>query len=135
LTSLELARRTERIVASGPALLSATTDAEFRTTSTAVDQELASAGRLLRDLPGLGLTVEEVMKIQTVFNQLVGNLEGLKQVSQRRIAAAQHKAALVREIFDAYGQFRTIWTPRFEELKNNIAALRRTLEAAHTASR
>ena len=48
LASLELARRTERVVAGGPALLSATTDAEFRTTSTAVDQELASAGALLR---------------------------------------------------------------------------------------
>lgn len=133
MASLELARRTQRVVSGGPALLAATTEAEFQATSTAVDQELLFAGKLLRDLPELGLTVEQLLEIQTVFNRVAGNLEALKLASKRRIDAATRKEALVRDTFDAYGQFRTIWTPRFNELKDNIAALRRTLDSARSS--
>jgi hypothetical protein len=49
---------------------------------------------------------------------------------QNRIAAADRKADLVRETFDAYNNFRTIWTPRFNELKAQIASLQRILDAA-----
>ena len=47
----------------------------------------------------------------------------LKAAVQKRIAAADRKVALVRDTFDAYNQFRTIWTPKFEELKRHILLL------------
>src|SRR3984893_18459907 len=130
IATLEFAQRTERIVAAGPALLAATDNAEFAGASSAVEQELKEAAQLLNDLPEKGVTVEKLIEIQTVFNQVAVNLAALKSAAQRRIAAADRKATLVRDTFDAYNQFRTIWTPKFEELKGHILALQRSLDAA-----
>src|SRR5712691_10391711 len=47
IATLELAQRTERIVAAGPALLGVTTTEEFRTVSSALDQAVSQAERLL----------------------------------------------------------------------------------------
>ena len=49
---------------------------------------------------------------------------------QSRISAADRKAALVSQTFDAYNNFRTIWAPKFNELKAQIASLQRVLDAA-----
>jgi adenylate cyclase len=130
IATLEFAQRTERIVAAGPALLAATNNAEFAGASSVVEQELKEAAQLLNDLPEKGVTVEKLIEIQTVFNQVAVNLAALKSMAQRRIAAADRKATLVRDTFDAYNQFRTIWTPKFEELKGHILALQRSLDAA-----
>jgi signal transduction histidine kinase len=132
IATLELAQRTERIVAAGPALLAATNNAEFAATSSAVELELKDAAQLLNDLPDQGLTVDKLIEIQTVFNQVAANLAALKSAAQRRIAAADRKATLVHDTFEAYNQFRTIWTPKFEELKGHIVALQRSLGAAES---
>ena len=130
IATLELAQRAERIVAAGPALLAASDNAEFASASSTVEQELKEAAQLLNDLPDKGLPVDKLIEIQGVFNQVAGNLAALKSAAQRRIAAADRKATLVRDTFDAYNQFRTIWTPKFEELKGHIVALQHTLDAA-----
>ena len=129
IATLELAQRAERIVAAGPALLAASDNAEFASASSTVEQELKEAAQLLNDLPDKGLPVDKLIEIQGVFNQVAGNLAALKSAAQRRIAAADRKATLVRDTFDAYNQFRTIWTPKFEELKGHIVALQHTLDA------
>ena len=103
---------------------------EFASASSTVEQELKEAAQLLNDLPDKGLPVDKLIEIQGVFNQVAGNLAALKSAAQRRIAAADRKATLVRDTFDAYNQFRTIWTPKFEELKGHIVALQHTLDAA-----
>jgi signal transduction histidine kinase/CheY-like chemotaxis protein/HAMP domain-containing protein len=130
IATLELAQRAERIVAAGPALLAASDNAEFASASSTVEQEVKEAAQLLNDLPDKGLPVDKLIEIQGVFNQVAGNLAALKSAAQRRIAAADRKATLVRDTFDAYNQFRTIWTPKFEELKGHIVALQHTLDAA-----
>jgi signal transduction histidine kinase len=133
IATLELAQRSERIVAAGPALLAATNADEFASAAAALDQELKEAGRLLPTLRSQGLTSGEVIEIEVLFNQLANNLAELKSTTHQRIVAADRKAALVRETFDAYGRFRTIWTPRFEELRRNITTLQRTLEGARSS--
>jgi adenylate cyclase len=132
IATLELAQRTERIVAAGPALLAATSNAEFASTSSTVEHEVKEAARLLDDLPDKGLTVGELIEIQDVFNQVAANLGALRSAAERRIAAADRKAAIVGDTFDAYNQFRTIWTPKFEELKGYVVALQRSLDAEST---
>jgi adenylate cyclase len=125
IATLEFAQRTERIVAAGPALLAAANNTELDNTSTTVEQEVKEAAQLLNELPHEGLAVDKLIEIQTVFNQVAVNLAALKSAAQRRIAAADRKATLVRDTFDAYNQFRAIWTPKFEELKGYIAPLQR----------
>src|SRR5262249_1028412 len=69
-------------------------------------------------------------EIQTAFAQVAANFTALKAVTQKRIASADRKVKLVREIFDAYNQFRVIWTPRFEALQRRILLLRNMLNTA-----
>ena len=130
MATLGLAQRTERIVAAGPALLGVTNSAEFKAVSSALDQEVKEAGSLLSELPSQGLTPEKLGEIKSVFERVTANLELLKSAVQTRIAAADRKSALIHDTFDAYNQFRTIWTPKFEELKGHIVELQRSLDAA-----
>ena len=130
IVALELARRTERIAAAGPALLAVTNSAEFDAVSSVLDQELKEARLLLTKLPGQGLTVEKLGGILRVYDSVAANLETLKLAVQTRIAAADRRSALARVTLEAYQQFRIIWTPKFNELKGHIQTLQRTLNAA-----
>jgi signal transduction histidine kinase len=130
IATLEFAQRTERIVAAGPALLGVTSSKEFDAVSSVLEQELKEARRLLSELPGQGLTAEKLGEILNVFDRVSANLETLKSAVQTRIGAADRKALLVRDTFDAYNKFRSIWTPKFDELKGHILALQRALDAA-----
>jgi adenylate cyclase len=127
ITALELAQRTERIAAAGPALLAVTKSAEFDAVSLVLDLELKEARLLLSKLPGEKLPVEKLSGIFRVFDGVVANLETLKLVVQDRIAAADRRAASIRDTFDAYNKFRTLWTPKFDELKGHIVKLQRAL--------
>ena len=127
IASLEFAQRIERIVAAGPALLAATNNAELAGASRAVEQQVKDAAQLLNDLPDQAVTVDKLIEIRTVFNQVAVNLSALKSAAQRRIDATDRKAMLVRDTSDAYNQFRTFLTPKFEELKGQIAALQNSI--------
>jgi signal transduction histidine kinase/CheY-like chemotaxis protein len=132
IATLELAQRTERIVAAGPALLAAANNSQFSSTSATVEEEVKQAALLLNELPDKGVPADKLIEIQEVFNQVAANLGGLKSAAQRRIAAANHKATLVSDIYHAYSRFRAVWTPKFEELKGDITALQRSLDAEGT---
>ena len=134
IASLEFAQRIERIVAAGPALLAATNNAELARASTAVDQQVKEAAQLLNDLPDQALTVDKLIEIRAVFNQVAVNLSALKSAAQRRIDATDRKAMLVRDTSDAYNQFRTFLTPKFEVLKAQIAALQNSLDLSRNST-
>src|SRR6516165_1065311 len=127
IASLEFAQRIERIVAAGPALLAATNNAELAGASRAVEQQVKDAAQLLNDLPDQAVTVDKLIEIRTVFNQVAVNLSALKSAAQRRIDATDRKAMLVRDTFDAHNQFRTFLTAKFEDQKGQIAALQNSL--------
>src|SRR6202790_4472942 len=130
IANLELAQSSVRIVAAGPALLAVTSDEEFKTESAALGRELKTAGALLDKLPGQGLTADKLIQFRIIFRVVTANLESLKSAEQSRISAADRKAALVSKTFEAYNNFRTIWTPKFTELKAQIVSLQRVLDAA-----
>jgi signal transduction histidine kinase/CheY-like chemotaxis protein len=130
IATLELAQSSVRIVAAGPALLAVTSDEEFKTESAALDRQLKAAGAFLDKLPGQGLTADKLIQFRIIFRVVTANLESLKSAVQSRISAADRKAALVGQTFDAYNNFRTIWAPKFNELKAQIASLQRVLDAA-----
>src|SRR5215467_3465360 len=129
IVSLELAQRTERILAVGPTLLGVSSSNELAGESSALDQEFKEAAQLVSELSNTGLGKTELTEIQTAFAQVAANFTALKAVTQKRIASADRKLKLLREIFDAYNQFRAIWTPRFEALQRHIVLLRNPLNA------
>jgi adenylate cyclase len=132
ITTLELAQRAERIIAAGPAMLGVTTPEEFKTASSALGREIETSERLLGQLPDQGLSLSQLAQINGVFDRVTANLNSLESAVQARIAAADREAVLVRDTFDAYSQFRTLWTPKFTELKGRIVALQRTLDNARS---
>jgi adenylate cyclase len=128
IATLELAQRSERIVAAGPALLGATNSEDFKAVSAALDREVNEAGRLLSELPGQGLTFDKLIQIRLIFRVVTANLESLKSAVRARINAADGRSALVHDTIDAYNHFRTLWTPKFNELKGHILALQHVLD-------
>src|SRR5215813_2584374 len=134
IVSLKLAQRTERILAVGPTLLGVSSANELAGESYALDQEFKEAAQLVLELSNTGLAETELTEIQAAFAQVTANFTALKAVTQKRIASADRKVKLVREIFDAYNQFRVIWTPRFEDLQRQILLLRNTLDTARSST-
>src|SRR5215472_4926910 len=130
IVSLELAQRTERILAVGPTLLGVSSANELAGETSALDHEFKKAAQLVSELSNTGLAETELTEIQTAFAQVAANFTALNAVTQKRIASADRKVKLVREIFDAYNQFRVIWTPRFEALQRRILSLRNMLNTA-----
>ena len=133
IASLELAQRAERVIAAGPALLGAANSEDFAAASALLDREVQAAGRQLSELSGQGLTTDQLIQIRLIFRVVTDNLNSLKSAVQARIAAADRKAALVGDAFEAYNQFRTLWTPKFNELKSHIVALQRALDNPSSA--
>jgi adenylate cyclase len=134
IVSLELAQRTERILAVGPTLLGVSSANELAGESFALDREFKEAAQLVLELSNTGLAETELTEIQTAFAQVTANFTALKAVTQKRIASADRKVELLREIFDASNQFRVIWTPRFADLQRQILLLRNTLDAARSST-
>src|SRR5215470_17057235 len=134
IVSLELAQRTERILSVGPTLLGVSSANELAGESFALDREFKEAEQLVLELSNAGLAEAELNEIQTAFAQVTANFTALKAVTQKRIASADRKVKLLREIFDAYNQFRVIWTPRFEDLQRQILSLRNTLDTARSST-
>ena len=133
LAILDLAQRSERIVAVGPALLAVTTADEFASASTTLDRELGGVANALAELPRQGVSASKLAELGVVIAKLKESLAALKSAVARRNAATDRKATLLRATFDAYSQFHSIWKPRFEELRGHIRTLQRALETARTS--
>src|SRR5262249_48811605 len=132
--SLELAQRTERILAVGPTLLGVSSANELTGEGLALDQEFKEAGQLILELSNTGLAESELNEIKTAFAQVSENFAALKAVTQKRIDSTDRKLKLLGEIFDAYNQFRVVWTPKFEDLQRQISLLRNTLGTARSST-
>jgi signal transduction histidine kinase/CheY-like chemotaxis protein len=132
--SLELAQRTERILAVGPTLLGVSSANELAGESAALDQEFKEAAGLVSELSNTGIPETELTEIQTAFAQVSANFTALKAITQKRIASVNRKVELVRDIFDAYNQFRTSLTPRFEDLHRHISSLQNRLDPARSST-
>ena len=76
--SLELAQRTERILAVGPTLLGVSSANELAGESATLDQEFKEAAQLVLELSNTGLAETELTEIQTAFAQVTANLPPLR---------------------------------------------------------
>jgi adenylate cyclase len=129
LISLELAQRTERILAVGPTLLGVSSANELAGESAGLDQEFKKTAELISELSKTTVAAAELAEIRTAYARVTANFDTLKAVTQKRIASADRKAQLVRDIVDTYNQFQATWAPRFDDLQHQILALRNSLEA------
>jgi hypothetical protein len=70
IATLELAQRTERIAAAGPALLAATTPEDVQSITAGLEREVTQAGTLISHLPASGVTTEKQDELQSLVGQL-----------------------------------------------------------------
>src|SRR5262249_4711479 len=126
IVSLELAQRTERILAIGPTLLGVSSANELAGESASLDRELKEAEQLISELSNSDISDTELTEIKTAFTQVTANFTALKAVTQKRIASADRKSELVGDIFDSYSRFRAFLIPKFEDLQRQILLLRNT---------
>ena len=82
IATLELAQRTERIIAAGPALLGVTTTDEFKTASSALERELRAAER--RSQVGAGS--RHIRGLQPVPHPLDPDIQRIKEPYPRSAA-------------------------------------------------
>jgi signal transduction histidine kinase/HAMP domain-containing protein len=129
IATLELAQRTERIAAAGPALLAATTPGDVQSITTGLAREVTQAGILISHLPARGVATAKQDELQSLVGQLDQNLLSIESTVEKRIAATGEKTALIADTFDAYGKFLAIWTPQFQQLRDHIRELQQEVGA------
>ena len=130
IATLRLAQRTERIAAAGSALLAATTPEEVDLIAAGFQRELGQAELLISHLPARGIATGKLDELQGLVSRLDRNLLSVKSTVEKRIAATNKKTALIEDTFDADSQFRAIWTPQFQQLRNRILELQQGLADA-----
>ena len=105
IAALELAQRTERIVAAGPALLAVTNSAEFDGCFLSARPRTERSQAPAVQAPERRTDRREAGRKFRFLRSVSANLESLKLVVQTRIAAAGRRSALVRATLEAYNSF------------------------------
>src|SRR5262245_17511797 len=134
IVSLELAQRSERILAVGPTLLGVSSANELAGERFALDQEFKEAAEVIAELSKTKVSRTQRTECQTAFAQVSVNVTDLIAITQKRIASVDRKAELVRDLFETYSQFRIVFTPKLEDLQRHITVLRDTLQAADSST-
>ncbi|MBV8534861.1 MAG: PAS-domain containing protein [Alphaproteobacteria bacterium] len=134
IATLELAQRAESIAAAGPALLAATTQQEMESVTSDLHRQVSQVELLISHLPSRGITAAKLGELQSLVGRLEQNLLSIESTVENRIAATNKKAELVEDTFDAYGKFRAIWTPQFQQLRDHIRELQEGLRSRNSAT-
>jgi phosphoglycerate-specific signal transduction histidine kinase len=126
LEAMELLRHSERLVASGPALLNAANADEIGNEIAAKNAELASIRRLLADLRAADYLAPMVTEIEVTIDSLAGDLDDIGTAATQRVQATSYKTALLRNAYGAARAFAKIWSARFETVQKQVVELERT---------
>ena len=98
LASLQLSRQAERIAATAPAVLAATSKAQHGEVSAAITVEMARLEDLLAALKGNAPSTPTVGEIEAAVAGLRHNLKALEAVVAARLSVVAQKAELLRRL-------------------------------------
>jgi signal transduction histidine kinase len=132
LGAMELVRRSDRLVATGPALLDAVSADEISAVVATKNAELKAIRRQISGLQGSDGESPMVREIDVTIENLKDNLDEITTAVMRRDEASSEKNALLRNAFGASQQFAKIWSVRFEELQKQVVELQRSTTARQT---
>jgi signal transduction histidine kinase len=129
LGAMELMRHSERLVATGPALLNAANaDAILAVTATK-NAQLQSIRGHLAQLKERDADSPMIWEIEASIESLASNLDEIETAAMRKDEAASQRNAILRNAFGASQQFAKIWSVRFEDLQKQVVELQRTAAA------
>jgi signal transduction histidine kinase/dihydroneopterin aldolase len=135
--AMELLRHTERLVATGPALLNTASADEISAITAAKNAELEAIRRELGALQSVDGRTPPLMEIDATIESLTTNLDEISIAMMRRNAAASDEKALLRNAFEASRQFAKAWSSQFDALQKQVVDLQRESVApgANTADK
>ena len=124
LTSLELSRSAERIIAAAPALLAA----PDRQRRDEVKAQLAGRSRspechAARPEVAIGAEVQPLLEIEPFVSSLTANLVALENAVARRLAMSESVAALRRDVFQTNAETQRLMAPTLMVMDSQIATL------------
>src|SRR5262245_63527923 len=99
LSSLDLSRSAERIIAAAPALLAAADQQRRYEVKASLEVEVANLNATLRDLQRDSAEASSFAEIEPFVSSLTANLVALENAVARRLAMTESIGALRRDIF------------------------------------
>jgi signal transduction histidine kinase/CheY-like chemotaxis protein len=125
LTSQELSRHAERIVAAAPTLLTATSQDEKEDRSVAISSEVNVLYSLLANLRSAGVQSRELASLEPYVERLRDNLRELNLLINNRLVIAEQKKDLVRKELDLAGDIQKLLAPWVAVMDGKIAQWRK----------
>jgi signal transduction histidine kinase len=134
LGAMEMMRHSERLVATGPALLNAANADAILAVAATKNAQLLSIRRELAQLKARDDESPMVREIEDAIEGLATNLGEIETAAMRRDEAASQRNAILRNAFSASQQFAKIWSVRFEDLQKKVVELQRATAARQVDS-
>src|SRR5262245_36276849 len=123
LTSLELSRSAERIIAAAPALLAATDRQRQEEVKAQLAAEVTYLNATVRDLKSDRTGVQPLLEIEPFVSSLTTNIVALENAVARRLAMSESVATLRREVFRANAETQRLLAPTLMVMDSQIATL------------
>jgi signal transduction histidine kinase len=134
LGAMEMMRHSERLVATGPALLNAANADAILAVAATKNAQLLSIRRELAQLKARDDESPMVREIEDAIESLATNLGEIETAAMRRDEAVSQRNAILRNAFSASQQFAKIWSVRFEDLQKKVVELQRATAARQVDS-
>ena len=139
LTSQDVLRLVERIVAAAPALLSAATPAEHAARSRNIGNQVHALAARLEELEGRGVDSVALGSMRSSASRLRINLQLLDKVIADRIVASELKRHQLRKALAVHSESQDLLAPWLQVINGEIAQSRgivdnQTLQSAERAT-
>jgi signal transduction histidine kinase len=130
-SSMEISRAADRLIASTPALLAATTSKERDEVSNRMRPEVDRLIIGLNDIGRFGRAGEAAIAIQMLVASLRSNLAELENLVGLRLKTREHLAELLQAVFQANQETQRLFAPWFQVMEMQI---NRSLDEARKQS-
>jgi len=118
----DFSRKTEYIVAAGPAISAAGTVDDIEKATASALGALAEVRQIIARLQRANVDPAVLGRIGEDATKLQDNLSLLKNSALAKLSAQSTRKALIDYVFFAYREFDLIWEPGFADVRDRIAA-------------
>ena len=119
--SMEISRAADRLIASAPALLAATTTKEHDEISNRMRPEVSRLIIGLNDIVRFGTAGEAAITIQLLVASLRSNLAELENLVARRLETKARLTGLLQAVFQANQETQRLFAPWFQVMEMQIS--------------
>ena len=138
-TSMEISRAADRLIASAPALLAATTAKDRDEISNRMRPEVDRLITGLVDIERAGIVGEAAITVQLLVSSLRSNLEELENLVRLRLDTRDRLAGLLQSAFQANQEAQRLFAPWLQimemQIRRGLDEVRRNAEPSGQAGR